>query len=404
MSTAVTDNDRYVVISTDSHAGGSHAMYRDYLEQEYLEEFDAWRAKYSNPFRDLQDDGRTRNWDGELRLADQRADGVVAEVTFPNTVPPFFPTGALLTPPPNAENYRRRLAGIRAHNRWMVDWVSQAPNERAGVAQIIPNDLDEAVKDVEFAAENGLKGGILVPAVPDAVTQIEPLYSPSYDKLWAAWQANDVIVNQHSGGGSPSYGNYSSATFMFLAETTFYSKRGMTHLVLSGVFERFPKLKYVLAEQGCAWAPPILEAWDRFHQEMRDTGRVGDLGFPVEEVLPMAPSDYVKRNVWFAASFPGKGEVAAARDVLGTDRVMWASDYPHHEGTWPFTREALRWAFEGVPVEDTAKMLGGNAIDLYGFDDKALLALARDWGPTVDEVSGPIAGRPDGATSPAFAR
>ena len=98
MSTAVTDNDRYVVISTDSHAGGSHAMYRDYLEKEYLEEFDAWRAKYSNPFRDLQDDGRTRNWDGELRLADQRADGVVAEVTFPNTVPPFFPTGALLTP------------------------------------------------------------------------------------------------------------------------------------------------------------------------------------------------------------------------------------------------------------------------------------------------------------------
>jgi predicted TIM-barrel fold metal-dependent hydrolase len=404
VSTAVTDNDRYVVISTDSHAGGSHAMYRDYLEKEYLEEFDAWRAKYSNPFRDLQDDGRTRNWDGELRLADQRADGVVAEVTFPNTVPPFFPTGALLTPPPNADNFRRRLAGIRAHNRWMVDWVSQAPNERAGVAQIFLNDLDEAVKDIEFAAENGLKGGILLPAVPDDAKQIEPLYSPVYDKLWAACQANDVIVNQHSGGGSPSYGNYSAATFMFLAETTFYSKRGMTHLVLSGVFERFPGLKYVLAEQGCAWVPPVLEAWDTFHQEMRDTGRVGELGFPVEEVLPMAPSDYVKRNVWFAASFPGKGEIAAAREVLGTDRVMWASDYPHHEGTWPYTREALRWAFEGCPVEDTAKMLGGNAIDLYGFDDTALLALASEWGPTVEEVSVPIAGRPEGATSPAFAR
>ena len=319
-------------------------------------------------------------------------------------MPPFFPTGALLTPPPNDDNYRRRLAGIRAHNRWMVDWVAEAPNERAGVAQIFLNDLDEAVKDVEFAAENGLRGGILLPAVPDDAKQIEPLYSPSYDRLWAACQANDVIVNQHSGGGSPSYGNYSAATFMFLAETTFYSKRGMTHLVLSGVFERFPGLKYVLAEQGCAWVPPVLDGWDTFHQEMRDTGRVGELGFPVEEVLPMAPSDYVKRNVWFAASFPGKGEIAAAREVLGTDRVMWASDYPHHEGTWPYTREALRWAFEGVPVDDTAKMLGGNAIELYGFDGTALRALAREWGPTVDEVAVPIAGRPEGATSPAFAR
>jgi predicted TIM-barrel fold metal-dependent hydrolase len=404
VTTAVTDNDRYVVISTDSHAGGSHAMYREYLDAEFLDEFDAWRAKYSNPFRDLQDDGRTRNWDGELRLSDQRTDGVVAEVTFPNTVPPFFPTGALLTPPPNAQNYRRRLAGIRAHNRWMVDWVAEAPNERAGVAQIFLNDLDEAVKDIEFAAENGLRGGILLPAVPDDAKQIEPLYSPTYDRIWAACQANDVIVNQHSGGGSPSYGTYPAATFMFLAETTFYSKRGMTHLVLSGVFERFPTLKYVLAEQGCAWVPPVLEAWDTFHREMRDTGRVGELGFPVDEVLPMAPSDYVKRNVWFAASFPGKGEVAAAREVLGTDRVMWASDYPHHEGTWPYTREALRWAFEGVPVEDTAKMLGGNAIELYGFDDAALLALAREWGPTFAEIAEPIAGRPEGATSPAFAR
>jgi predicted TIM-barrel fold metal-dependent hydrolase len=404
VATAVTDNDRYVVISTDSHAGGNHAMYREYLDAEFRDEFDAWRQKYSNPFRDLQDDGRTRNWDDERRIGEQRADGVVAEVTFPNTVPPFFPTGALLTPPPTNENYRRRLAGIRAHNRWMVDWVGAAPEQRAGVAQIFLNDLDEAVRDIEFAAENGLRGGILLPAVPDDSKHIEPLYSPTYDRLWAACQANDVIVQQHSGGGSPSYGKYPSAAFMFLAETTFYSKRGLTHLVLSGVFERFPQLRYVLAEQGCAWAPPVIATWDSYHREMRDTGRVGELGFPVEEILPLAPSEYVRRNVWFAASFPGKGEIAAAREVLGTDRVMWASDYPHHEGTYPFTREALRWAFEGCSTEETAQMLGGNAIDLFGFDDATLRGYAREWGPTVAEVAEPIAGRPEGATSPAFSR
>ena len=67
MPEAVTDNDRYVVISTDSHAGGSMEQYREYLDAEWRDEFDAWRDKYRNPFRDLQDDGRTRNWDSDLR-------------------------------------------------------------------------------------------------------------------------------------------------------------------------------------------------------------------------------------------------------------------------------------------------------------------------------------------------
>ena len=99
MTTAVTDNDRYVVISTDSHAGGNHASTASTSTRSGATSSTPGAAKYSNPFRDLQDDGRTRNWDSERRLADQRADGVVAEVIFPNTVPPFFPTGALLTPP-----------------------------------------------------------------------------------------------------------------------------------------------------------------------------------------------------------------------------------------------------------------------------------------------------------------
>ena len=83
---------------------------------------------------------------------------------------------------------------------------------------------------------------------------------------------------------------------------------------------------------------------------------------------------------------------------------MWASDYPHHEGTWPYTRESLRWAFEDCPEEDIAKILGGNAGELFGFDMTALRAEASTWGPTVDEVKVPLAGRPEGATSPAFAR
>ena len=91
--------DRYTIISSDCHAGANHKTYREYLESSWHDEFDAWRGKYRNPFRDLQDDGRSRNWDNDRRISEQHTDGVVAEITFPNTVPPFFPHRHAYRPP-----------------------------------------------------------------------------------------------------------------------------------------------------------------------------------------------------------------------------------------------------------------------------------------------------------------
>jgi len=94
--------DHFTIISSDSHAGASHATYREYLDKAYLEDFDAWRNKYKNPYKDLApgDDRRKRNWDDEMRNSQQEADGIVGEVVFPNTVPPFFPSFVLFAPPP----------------------------------------------------------------------------------------------------------------------------------------------------------------------------------------------------------------------------------------------------------------------------------------------------------------
>ena len=105
MSATVVD-DRYTIITADTHAGGSHAQYREYLDPKYLDDFDAWRGKYRNPFKDLKDDRRKRNWDNERRYAEQEADGVVGEVIFPNTVPPFFPSFVLFAQPPEAGGLR----------------------------------------------------------------------------------------------------------------------------------------------------------------------------------------------------------------------------------------------------------------------------------------------------------
>ena len=214
-------SDRYTVISADCHAGATVAVYRDYLESSWLDEFDAWRGKYTNPFNDLKGDGRSRNWDTERRNADQLSDGVVAEVVFPNTVPPFFPTGQLIAPPPSPGNFQRRLAGIRAHNRWVADFCAEQPGRRAGIGQIFLNDIDEAIRDVQWIAANGLRGGILLPGVPDDAKHIEPLYSKEYDRLWGVCEDLGVVVNHHSGGGSPDYGRHGVGWILFALVLTF---------------------------------------------------------------------------------------------------------------------------------------------------------------------------------------
>ncbi len=92
------DDARYTIISADCHAGGSMDQYAEYLDPEFREELAAWRSKYANPWRDLHGEGKTRNWDTARRFSEQEADGVVAEVLFPNTVPPFFPTNSVIAP------------------------------------------------------------------------------------------------------------------------------------------------------------------------------------------------------------------------------------------------------------------------------------------------------------------
>src|SRR6516162_3072502 len=120
MSTGCETIDRagghYTIITADSHAGGSHAAYREYLDPKYRDEFDAWRSKYRNPYKDLGDQRRFRNWDTEMRNG-----------------------------------------------------------------QIFVNDIDDAIADVRWIKDHGLRGGLLLPNVPPDAKWVRPLYDPEYD-------------------------------------------------------------------------------------------------------------------------------------------------------------------------------------------------------------------------------
>jgi predicted TIM-barrel fold metal-dependent hydrolase len=387
MTTATAE--RYTIISADTHAGANHETYREYLDPAFRDDFDAWRGKYKNPWKDLRDtDLRVRNWDDERRDRDQLGDGVVGEVIFPNTVPPFYPGFVLFAGPPKPEDYAHRRAGIHAHNRWMVDFCSRKPDQRAGIGQFFLNDIDDAIEDVTWIKEHGLRGGVLLPTVAPDVKWVKPLYDPCYDPLWAAIQDLDLPINLHSGTGSPDYGRYPSVPAIMISEVGFYGQRAFVHMLLSGVFERFPKLKFVMTEGAASALPPLLQQLDSVIANIRK-GEIGELKYTAENSLPRSASEYFAQNCWVGASFPGPLDVEA-RKIMGPDRYMWGSDYPHDEGTPPYTREHLRQVFHAVGEDEMRRILGENAAKLYGFDMDKLAPLAAQYGPRVDEIAQPL--------------
>ena len=390
MMNATTNGDRYTIVSADCHAGGDIDDYRPYLPSRLHSDFDAWKQDYVNPFADLQDSKRVRNWDTAVRQRDLEADGQVAEVVFPNTVPPFFPTSLLVSrPPATVAEFKRRWAGLQAHNRWLVDWCGELPGRRAGLAQVFPNDIGAAVGEVEWAAENGLSGVLLSAIPPDS--PVPPLWSDYYDPLWAACQDTGLSVNQHGGAGIPDLQDSPNRAFLMLMEVPFFANRSLWHLIVSGVFERFGGLRFVMTEQRVGWVPATLSKMDAYWRLFTADGTVGEMTADASQ-LPNPPSSYFLSNCYMGASFPGRDEAEAIRQI-GVDRFMWGSDYPHSEGTFPDSVASLRHVFCDWSQEDLRKLLGGTAAEVYNLDIDALAAVGV--GPTVSEVAEPLSELPD---------
>ena len=393
------EGSRYVVISADGHAGADLRGYRPYLESSLHDEFDRWADAYVNPFSDLERPEANRNWDSDVRQEAMEAEGVVGEVLYPNTVPPFFPRSGLTASVPPASEYTLRLAGLRAHNRWLADWCSLLPGRRAGIGQILLNDIDDAVADVHWIADHGLMGGVLLPGMPPGIG-IDPLHSPRYDPVWRACEERDVVLNVHGGSGSPDQGMFPASPTMFVIEAAFFAHRPLWSLVLSGVFDRFPRLKLVFAEAGSSWVANSLQAMDAI-QARQETGNIGVMTIENPLVLERRPSEYWHSNCWVGSSFMTRGD-AEERDSVGVDKIMWGADFPHDEGTWPHTHEALAHTYAGIDAAEVAKMLGGNAAEVYGFDLAALQRVANRIGPEVEAVHAGIESIPASATTFAF--
>ncbi len=398
--------DHYVLISADTHAGAGLRAYKPYLERRWHDDFDAWAAELEAEMETMRElmgprsvgvdgdpvaDGN-RNWDSARRLRELESDGIVGEVIFPNTQPPFAPRAVIqLAAPPLGDSPEHRWAGLRAHNRWLADFCSEAPERRAGIAQISLADVDGSVAEIAWAREHGLRGGVLLPGAPPG-SELPPLYAPAYESIWAACEDHAMPLNHHAGGGTPDFGTYFPASMaMFMLEVTWWGHRALWHLMFSGVFERHPTLQFTTTETGSAWIVGTLAELDSFFDRMKhgEHGSEAIFGARTVEGMTLKPSEYWHRQCHLGSSFLRPTECAMRADI-GVDRIMWGADYPHIEGCYPYTRQHLRRTFAGVDPVEVQQMVGGNAAELYGFDLDALAPLAARFGPLKAEVAQPL--------------
>lgn len=386
--------DRYLIVSTDGHAGLLPEEYRPYVDPAYRDAFDATvaeeiaaRAAREKDFliQSFNDEWRRNNagklaaaWDSDLRLEVIDADGVAAEVLFPDGIternaPPF---GAGLGLKPWGVEPALQWAGARAHNRWIAEFCAQAPLRRIGVAVVpVLYDVDQAVAEVVWAHEHGLKG-ILIPAVTG---EYAPYNHPKYYPVWRECEARGMVVHNHS-GPTPEYDfSLPGAMGVFMVEFAWWAARPLWHLIFGGVFEHFPQLKYCLTEVSEFWVPSLLELMDVRASVKHTSGKLGDF----RSNLTMKPSEYFDRNCWLGASALFDEGSTAVRKEIGLDNIMWGTDFPHPEGSWPHTREKMVRYMAGIPEDELTRMLSTNAIACYGLegDADALNALASQIGP-----------------------
>jgi predicted TIM-barrel fold metal-dependent hydrolase len=401
---AGNEGRRYVLISGDAHAGADLLGYKPYLEKDLHDEFDAWAgafqedtwARIDDEVRSETDENVTLgvssfsspyNWDSDARIEHMDREGIAGEVIFPNTVPPFYPRSIInAAGPTNAEEYRLRWAGVKAHNRWLADFCAQAPERRAGLAQIFLYDLDDAIAEVYAARDSGLKG-LLVPA--DHSMKLENLYERRLDPFWAACVDAGLAVNRHSVfTGPPSTPEIGpAAEAIGLYEITTFFRRGLAHLILGGVIERFPELKFTFTETGTSWVAEELMTMEYMVNMARTKGSpLYPMMRGAVSELTKTPREYFDQSVWIGASIASRRDFAL-REVIGSDNLIWGSDYPHHEGSYPHTHVALRWNLWDVPEAELRKITSENAAEVFGFDLDKLQVLADRIGPTPEEVA-----------------
>jgi predicted TIM-barrel fold metal-dependent hydrolase len=293
-------------------------------------------------------------YDPEQHVRDMALDGVAGEVLYPSQGLFYFKVAdtALMS------------AIFRAYNDWLAEFCRTDPARLKGIAMINLDDIEAGIKELERAARLGLVGAMIT----EYPLEERRYDQPDYERFWAAAEALQMPLSLHTatrrqgrirGAGDRTLRDASSR-----ATKAFYPALSLCDMIFSGVFERHPRLTLAIVEFELAWAPHLLSTMDYTYRE-----RHGEAIYRFKN--DMQPSDFFRRNV--VMSFQEDAIGIRLRDVIGVDNMMWGSDYPHSESTFPRSRQILAEILAGVPAGESAKIAAGNTARVYNFDTARLL-------------------------------
>ena len=263
------------------------------------------------------------------------------------------------------------------------------PERRAGVGQIFLNDVDDAIADVRWIKEHGLRGGILLPNIAPDVKWVKPLYDRCYDPLWAGAARTSRCRSTAQRHRQPRLRR------LPVLHAALHQRGALLHGAPAGAADPLRRVRALPAtssssspSRAAPGCPPLLERLDVIMGIRRDRGDSARSATATSTCCPRR-----RHRVLPPELLDGRQPAPAGRrrrpPRLGLDKFMWGSDYPHDEGTYPYTPENIRQAFHDCPRARLRQILAGNAAKLYGFDLDALAPLAAELGPTVAEVHTP---------------
>ncbi len=296
---------------------------------------------------------QTRPSDPAQRREDQERDGVEAEVIYGiiGISKGFFGSKGITDPGLLSDVYS-------AYNRYIADFNAAIPGRFYGLGCLPNHDGVAAAAEVRRCAALGLKGAVFVPW-----GSAMPAWHEMWEPMWAAAEETGLVISFHvfeGGGATVGYEVKGVKRADVIGAWTVVAPLQMDEIlasvILSGVCQRHPGLRLVLGESGIGWLPYMLERLDDTYEE-----RLAD-----DLALPLPPSAYFKRQIW--ATFQKDLHGVRAMAAIAPDNVMWGSDYPHRDGTWPFSRKAIDEQFRDIPEDIARKMLWDNVRRLYRID------------------------------------
>ena len=293
------------------------------------------------------DEAQPGGFDARIRLRDMDGEGIDLAVLYPSLGLNFW----------SITDTETAVSLARAYNDWLAAYCAADPARLYGAAMVPWQSIDASIAELRRAHDElGFHAAFLRPNPCLGRT----ISHPEHERFWEAADELDMTIGIHEGSANTietlgSNRKPFNALVLHAVSHAFEQMLACAQLITQGVMERHPGLRFVFLEAGGGWGPYWL--W-RLDEQVRGFG-----GFCPE--MKLLPSEYFARQCWISFEID-EPTLPALLPILGEERAVWGSDYPHHDATFPGAVHELRETITALPDAIQRKVLGTNALDCYG--------------------------------------